>query len=416
MFDKANVNLLHVLVLSWLLPLVSYITSELKSQVHLRLYRTISINADDTSFQKMKYALSKNAIVVNKAIVSGGNKIYDNFVTNDYNIILAIPPGRYYMTSNNTLFTLEYSPTRIDVSCFAWKGFMVLLKFIKDAMDEYDRNFSNMIPIYSIRRYGDWGLLKYAKPRLWNTVVLPKETKDAIKTSIDNFMGKKELYGKLGIMYKHTIILSGLPGTGKSSMGLALASMYDRNLYIVDIKRHDVWDHFQDIQKDSIILIEDIDRMFLPIYDASGNLIDHKPDFDLSKLLNILDGVVSTYNCITLITTNETVKLPEALVRPGRVDLTIKFGYCTLEQSREYTSLFYDLDMGDELIDEFCTTFFDMCDSFTISKLQQYLMNHDSSIQLALDGLHASFGMGKIEEKEKEKEKGKEKVLQEMVT
>jgi len=45
----------------------------------------------------------------------------------------------------------------------------------------------------------------------------------------------------------------------------------------------------------------------------------------LSALLNILDGVASQEGRVLIMTTNHIEKLDEALIRPGRVDMTVKF-------------------------------------------------------------------------------------------
>ena len=45
----------------------------------------------------------------------------------------------------------------------------------------------------------------------------------------------------------------------------------------------------------------------------------------LSALLNIIDGVAATEGRILIMTTNHLDKLDDALIRPGRVDMTVKF-------------------------------------------------------------------------------------------
>lgn len=45
----------------------------------------------------------------------------------------------------------------------------------------------------------------------------------------------------------------------------------------------------------------------------------------LSGLLNVIDGVASTEGRILVMTTNHIEKLDKALIRPGRVDLTVRF-------------------------------------------------------------------------------------------
>jgi chaperone BCS1 len=51
----------------------------------------------------------------------------------------------------------------------------------------------------------------------------------------------------------------------------------------------------------------------------------------LSALLNILDGVASHEGRVLVMTTNHIEKLDEALIRPGRVDMTVKFDLATTE-------------------------------------------------------------------------------------
>src|SRR6201999_2552221 len=46
----------------------------------------------------------------------------------------------------------------------------------------------------------------------------------------------------------------------------------------------------------------------------------------LSALLNVIDGVASSEGRILVMTTNHIEKLDSALLRPGRVDMTIGFG------------------------------------------------------------------------------------------
>ena len=46
----------------------------------------------------------------------------------------------------------------------------------------------------------------------------------------------------------------------------------------------------------------------------------------LSGLLNILDGVASQEGRVLIMTTNHIEKLDKALIRPGRVDMSVRFG------------------------------------------------------------------------------------------
>ena len=70
----------------------------------------------------------------------------------------------------------------------------------------------------------------------------------------------------------------------------------------------------------------------------------HPEKLTLSFLLNLLDGVVETPGRIIIMTSNYPERLDKALIRPGRIDLILRFGYCTLEVINEMFQSFYDDD------------------------------------------------------------------------
>jgi chaperone BCS1 len=81
---------------------------------------------------------------------------------------------------------------------------------------------------------------------------------------------------------------------------------------------------FATVQNDSVILLEDIDRVML-----SRN---SKDAVTLSGLLNCLDGFASREGCIVIMTTNNASSLDQALIRPGRVDVKVEFSLATDDQ------------------------------------------------------------------------------------
>jgi len=71
--------------------------------------------------------------------------------------------------------------------------------------------------------------------------------------------------------------------------------------------------------------------------DQKKNLIN------LGFLLNLLDGVLETPGRILIITSNYPDKLDKALVRPGRIDVKIEFGYSSIDMIRGMLEHFYNL-------------------------------------------------------------------------
>lgn len=64
---------------------------------------------------------------------------------------------------------------------------------------------------------------------------------------------------------------------------------------------------------------------------------------NLAFLLNLLDGVLETPGRILIITSNYPDKLDKALVRPGRIDVRIKFDYATTTMIKDMMKHFYEL-------------------------------------------------------------------------
>jgi len=69
-----------------------------------------------------------------------------------------------------------------------------------------------------------------------------------------------------------------------------------------------------------------------------------KSKISLAGLLNIIDGAASNEGRVLIMTTNYPEKLDSALIRPGRVDLQIKFTLATREQMQEIFRRMYSND------------------------------------------------------------------------
>lgn len=64
-------------------------------------------------------------------------------------------------------------------------------------------------------------------------------------------------------------------------------------------------------------------------------------DGGLSEILNAIDGVSDTHGRILIMTTNRKYALDDALLRPGRIDLSIEVGYVTPDVFRQFAKVFF---------------------------------------------------------------------------
>ena len=73
----------------------------------------------------------------------------------------------------------------------------------------------------------------------------------------------------------------------------------------------------------------------------------------LSFLLNILDGTMSPENIIFIMTTNHKEILDPALIRPGRMDISIYIGKCDRYQLKQIYQDLYAKSLSDNILDRF---------------------------------------------------------------
>jgi len=233
----------------------------------------------------------------------------------------------------------EVSLTTIGRSQDQFRDIMASLKIMKD------ENCDNMTRVYSHSLKDGWKYQCKHTPRKMDSVILPLDTKKKILDTINNFKESKPWYIDHGIPYKLGILLSGPPGTGKTSIVKAICGYFEANLYNINLK--DMGDSELDQAlnsiEDGVALIEDIDAQSSSTHvrktDETG--VESFFGTTLSGILNAVDGISSSEGRILVMTTNCPEKLDKALIRRGRVDLHIEIGYLTRDCILEFFSRFF---------------------------------------------------------------------------
>jgi chaperone BCS1 len=102
------------------------------------------------------------------------------------------------------------------------------------------------------------------------------------------------------------------------------------------------------IPQRTLVLLEDVDAAFANRRQVESDGYQGS-NVTFSGLLNALDGVGSAEERIIFLTTNHVHRLDEALVRPGRVDMTVRLGEATTYQIEQLWARFYsENDPGGE--------------------------------------------------------------------
>ena len=200
-----------------------------------------------------------------------------------------------------------------------------------------------------------------------------------IEKRINFFMNNKDWYDEKGIPYQIGLLLSGIPGAGKTSIIRALANMTKRHIVNVNfanittasqLKNLFYSDKLQ-VYKDSSV--SDTQSYFIPtdqrIYvleelDAIGDIVKQRDEckdknqsqnaindeLTLMEILTVLDGTMEIPGRIVIMTTNHPEVLDKALIRPGRIDIQTYFGYSKRELIAEMFEAYYDMPFPQELI------------------------------------------------------------------
>jgi len=209
---------------------------------------------------------------------------------------------------------------------------------------------------------------------------------DTIRQRVNFFVKNRKWYDEKGIPYTLGLLLSGNPGTGKTSTIKCLANETNRHICNINLNNDMTKTQLENLffseninvlnphsgQQETycipldqrIYVLEDVDCQSdmvkerevkpedaLPPNPVPKQVQEHYEDknkVDLSFLLNLLDGILENPGRIVIMTSNFPDTLDSALIRPGRIDVIAKFRKCSNQTVVQMIEFFYDMTLSRE--------------------------------------------------------------------
>jgi len=250
--------------------------------------------------------------------------------------------------------------------------------------------------------YGDkeikneWEECEFVSSRNFNNLFF--DDKKKLISKLNFFINNKDWYDYEGHPYTFGLGLHGPPGTGKTSIIKCIANKLNRHIIVIPLSKVKTQRDFNEYffeqyynransrklnWENKIIVFEDIDCMSdivkkrktketkivedeelnkdknILVQNKLLNKIAKKIDNDhvdslvvdfdksiddkitLSYILNIIDGIRETPGRILIITSNNYESLDPALVRPGRIDMTLEMKNTSIDTIKEMYNHYY---------------------------------------------------------------------------
>lgn len=210
-----------------------------------------------------------------------------------------------------------------------------LLASIHDAGTE-ESKIPHIPRVMALTTWGDWTEVRKAPSN--RNPVLPKGILESLAADMKWFIDNEDWYHSVGVPYRRGYLFHGIPGSGKTTTAISLASQFKRDIYILPLdglNDEKIMQAIRGAGRDGVLVIEDIDCASVSNERETQQTAISKVSPTLMGLLNAIDGAATPEGRILIATTNRRDVLDKALIRPGRFDQQFEFTHADYHQILE---------------------------------------------------------------------------------
>ncbi len=212
----------------------------------------------------------------------------------------------------------------------------LILEILQEARASYEQSRSRRVEHFRPDTYGEWTSSMIPARSMSSLFHDPDLLQDLLE-DVRLFLNSKQMYEDLGIPYRRGYLLGGPPGTGKSSLILALASHFELPIYTVPLRGVEVSGErlanmLANCRKPSIVALEDVDCLKV----ATSRKSEANDRMTIADLPNVVDGIGASEDRLLFMAANQPGTLDCALTRAGRIDRKFSIDYARDEELRSF--------------------------------------------------------------------------------
>jgi chaperone BCS1 len=220
---------------------------------------------------------------------------------------------------------------------FSWDRNMIL-GIVQEAKSAYEQAQPIRVEYFRTDQFGDWNATAIPA-RALRSLYHPEDLIRDLMEDVQTFLDSKKIYMDLGIPYRRGYLLAGPPGTGKSTLILAVASQFKLPIYSVPLRGTELTGErlselLSNCRKPSLIALEDVDCLKV----ATSRKSKSSESLTMADLLNVIDGIGASEDRVLFMTSNHPEMLDIALTRAGRVDRKFYVDHARDEELQSFHS------------------------------------------------------------------------------